>query len=430
MLDRVSRVPLAPVGIGSHRLNPPNFIAVDLFCGAGGTTRGLLDAGGYVIAGIDKDASCEPTYVSNNQNTTLDRRPPYFLARDIFPKTKSHPTGQQQRLIRELCDLIGRYKRMAPRTPLMFAICAPCQPFTTLARKELSHKRVERRRRDRNLLSEALRVVREFRPDVVLSENVAGIADPKFGTIWKDFIRGLRRAGYSVGARVVCASEFGVPQYRRRSLLVACLRTSLKRPFSVTSEIEIPHQDTNSRVLTVAQAIAHLPAIKAGQLHPQVPNHRARTLSDTNLRRIAAARPGENNAYLSRTPDGDLSLPCHRRVKARLKTRCFTDVYTRMRGDRPSPTITTKCHSISNGRFGHYDVRQKRGISLREAAALQSFADDYIFHPSDAVESVARMIGNAVPPRLARFFANHAIGLLKSRSSRRVLRSDRRTARG
>lgn len=76
-----------------------------------------------------------------------------------------------------------------------------------------------------------------------------------------------------------------------------------------------------------------------------------------------------------------------------------------MRPNRPSPTITTKCDSISNGRFGHYDVRQVRGISLREAAILQSFPEDYVFHPADQIEPVARMIGNAVPPKLARYFA-------------------------
>ena len=102
-------------------------------------------------------------------------------------------------------------------------------------------------------------------------------------------------------------------------------------------------------------------------------------------------------------------------MKKKLKTACFTDVYTRMSGDRPSPTITTKCHSISNGRFGHYDTKQNRGISLREAAALQSFRDDYVFYPEDGVCTVARMIGNAVPPRLAQSFAEFSMTLLDKR---------------
>lgn len=113
------------------------------------------------------------------------------------------------------------------------------------------------------------------------------------------------------------------------------------------------------------------------------------------------------NAYLEATDYGDLSLRCHQDVARKFRTRCFTDVYTRMRPDRPSPTITTRCHSLSNGRFGHYDVSQVRALSLREAAILQSFPEDYVFYPDDEVEPVARMIGNAVPPKLAGFFADY-----------------------
>lgn len=398
------------------RAKAPEFLAVDFFSGAGGTTRGLLDAGGYVIAGVDKDRGCERTYTDNNGNGTLDRKPPHYLCRDIFPCSPAHPEGQQGKLMKELDVLIAKYRRLAPGRPLMFAICAPCQPFTTLARKELSEKRVERRRQDKNLLSEALKFVRRFRPDVVLSENVSGISDPRFGGIWEAFRKGLRASGYAVGFDVVCASKFGVPQYRKRSILVAVNRGKSKGEASRTGILNIPVSDGSDKEATVKSTIAHLPKIEAGELHGTIPNHRARTLSDTNLKRIASAKPGVSNSYLANTPYGDLSLPCHRRVKKKLKTACFTDVYTRMSGDRPSPTITTKCHSISNGRFGHYDTTQNRGISLREAAALQSFRDDYVFYPEDAVCTVARMIGNAVPPRLARSFAEFSMTLLDKRA--------------
>jgi DNA (cytosine-5)-methyltransferase 1 len=411
---RASRTSVASNG----RVKMPAFLAVDFFSGAGGTTRGLLDAGGYVIAGIDKDRGCECTFVENNGNTTLDRRPPYYICRDIFPASKAHPEGQQEKLEKELDLLIARYRRLAPGVPLLFAICAPCQPFTTLARKELSKGRVERRRKDKNLLSEALKFVRRFRPDIVLSENVAGISDPKFGGIWDAFCRGLRACGYAVGSDVVCASNFGVAQYRKRSILVAVRKVKAKGNAAKTGALSIPASSISGDPISVARAISHLPRIKAGEQHPNIPNHRTRTLSDTNLKRIASAKPGENNGYLSSTPYGDLSLPCHRRVKRKLKTACFTDVYTRMSPDRPSPTITTKCHSISNGRFGHYDMTQNRGISLREAAALQSFRDDYVFYPKDGVCTVARMIGNAVPPLLARSFADFSLTLLDRRSFR------------
>jgi DNA (cytosine-5)-methyltransferase 1 len=113
------------------------------------------------------------------------------------------------------------------------------------------------------------------------------------------------------------------------------------------------------------------------------------------------------------TAFGDLSLKCHRDVNRKLRVRCFTDVYTRMHPARPSPTITTKCHSISNGRYGHYDTSQNRGISLREAAALQSFPDNYVFYPTDRVDPIARMIGNAVPPKLAQYFASYLVNSIE-----------------
>jgi DNA (cytosine-5)-methyltransferase 1 len=222
--------------------------------------------------------------------------------------------------------------------------------------------------------------------------------------------------GYAVGTDVVCASKFGVPQYRKRSILVAVNRKKSKGEASKTGVLTIPTVSGTGEEHSVSATIAHLPTIVAGELHATIPNHRARTLSDTNLKRIASAKPGVNNSYLADTPYGDLSLPCHRRVKRKLKTACFTDVYTRMRPDKPSPTITTKCHSISNGRFGHYDTMQNRGISLREAAALQSFPDDYVFYPQDGVCMIARMIGNAVPPRLAQSFAEYSMTLLDRRS--------------
>ena len=388
---------------------------IDFFCGAGGTTRGLIDVGGYVIAGIDKDERCARTYVENNVNVTLDCYPAQYLNYDIFPRRPDYPGGEQSDIFSELDRLIGAYRKMAPKIPLLLAICAPCQPFTKLSRKQMSNERLERRARDMNLLREACRFVRKYRPELILSENVSGIDDPKYGGVWARFRRALERIGYATGSRVVCTSRFGAPQFRRRSILVG-VRRELARPERFTDlfqqELLIPEYDPNSTLVSVAEAIGNLPAIQAGETHRQVPNHKTRALSELNFKRLASAKPGESNAYMQDTEHGDLSLDCHKRVNRKLDTRCFSDVYTRMSPDRPSPTITTKCHSISNGRFGHYDVRQVRGLSLREAAILQSFPDDYIFYPKDEIEPVARMIGNAVPPKLAGFFAGYLVNSL------------------
>lgn len=388
----------------------PRFLAVDFFCGAGGTTRGLIDAGGYVVAGVDKDGRCADTYTKNNCNRFLDRETPRYLQHDIFRKTRGYPDGRQTELCEELDDLIPRYRRKLKGLPLMFAICAPCQPFTKLSKKELSEKRKAGRRRDRNLLSEAAKFVARYEPELVLSENVAGIKDPKYGGIWERFRSTLEELGYLTGTKVVCTSRFGIPQYRKRSILIAVKReavVSYRLADEDGTELLVPEADPDATLASVREAIAHLPPIRAGETHPDVPNHRSRSLSELNLRRLRSAKPGQSNAYMEETKFGDLSLECHRKVNHKLKTRCFTDVYTRMRPDRPSPTITTKCHSISNGRFGHYDTKQIRGISLREAAILQSFPGDYVFYPVDQIEPIARMIGNAVPPKLAAFYAEY-----------------------
>lgn len=393
----------------------PRFLAVDFFCGAGGTTRGLIDAGGYVIAGVDKDRRCAETYIENNPNGSIDYCCSRFLEYDIFPRTADYPDGEKQELMDELDCLIPRYRKKAPHAPLLFAICAPCQPFTKLSRKALSDDRREGRARDRNLLNEAAAFVERFEPELILSENVAGIKDGRYGGIWDAFRQRLEELGYVTGSKVVCTSKFGVPQFRKRSILIAVRREMVRSERAadlMLSELLVPERDPNATLVSVAEAISHFPPINAGETHGWIPNHRARTLSDLNLKRIAAAKPGESNIYLENTDHGDLSLDCHRKVNDKLKTRCFTDVYTRMHPERPSPTITTKCHSISNGRYGHFDVLQQRGISLREAAALQSFPDDYVFYPTDQIEPVARMIGNAVPPKLAQYFASYLVNSL------------------
>ena len=395
-----------------HRGRPrkPAFLAVDFFCGAGGTTRGLIDVGGYVMAGLDKQENCRKTYVANNGNKTGDCHYPDFLALDLFPATEDYPTGQQSEAFSLLDELVTKHRSRFPEVPLLFAICAPCQPFTKLSNGELSEDRVTARLRDRGLLAHACRFVERYLPDMILSENVSGIADVRYGGVWEDFSNSLRDMNYNVATRRVCTSNFGIPQYRKRSIL-AGFRTA---PARVFDPFELPAEDTSTEIRTVAEALEGLPPLGAGQKHETILNHVTRNLSSLNRRRISYALPGESNEYLTRTPEGDLSLACHKRVNERLKNRCFTDAYTRMAPDRPSPTITTRCHSITNGRFGHPNARQLRGISMREAARLQSFRDDYVFYPVDQVEPIARMIGNAVPPALAGFYANLLVETLRS----------------
>ena len=382
------------------RRRKPKFLAVDFYCGAGGTTRGLIDAGGYVIAGLDKQESCRRTYIANNGNECGDRSYPAFFAFDLFPASDTHPGGQQADALAELRPLIEEHRGRYPDIPLMFAICAPCQPFTKLSKAVLGKERTAERLRDRSLLAHTCRFIERFDPDMLLSENVAGITDPRYGGIWKDFATRLRRLNYTLSSVSVCASQLGIPQFRKRSIMGAIRSPNVSR-----HGIELPVKDATTPALTAADVLDGLPPLEAGGRDPNIPNHVARNLSALNRKRISFAKPGESNSYLRSTPDGDLSLACHRRVKEKLEVNCFTDVYTRMSPDKPSPTITTRCHSITNGRFGHPDVTQLRGISMREAARLQSFSDHYVFYPTNQLEPIAKMIGNAVPPRMVSFYA-------------------------
>ena len=384
----------------------PKFLAVDFYCGAGGTTRGLLDAGGYVIAGIDRDADCRETYTRNNPNTRLDGAAPAFLNFDLFPATPEHPEGQQELVYAELRKLIPPRRAMAPEVPLLFAICAPCQSFTKFVQRNMTASRSESRNRDMGLLHETIGFIAEFQPDMIISENVSTIGRGANRAIWDDFRAQLIRLGYNARAGRVCASRFGVPQYRRRAILMAVKKAAAE---ALEFDIPIPERDPAVRAATtVREALDGLPPLQAGESCPEVPNHVCRNLSLINRNRLRSVKPGEPNYGFAESPFGDLSLPCHRRLEGS-KTRGFGDVYTRIHPDRPAPTITTRFLTISCGRFGHYDEEQVRGLSLREGALLQSFKRDYEFF-GDGLETVSRMIGNAVPPKLSAYMAKHLVG--------------------
>lgn len=374
-------------------------IAIDFFCGAGGMTNGLIKAGMHVLAGVDNEPACEKTY---RQNKNKDGSRPEYICRDIFPRSKAHPRGQQDEIKARVARLISQFKRTKgiPKPKLVFAICAPCQPFTKITKIDMSETRRFKRSNDANLLLTMVDVIREFRPDALVCENVEGMLSDR-DSVLAQFRRKLMRAGYTFDAKVINAANFGVPQFRKRTIGLG-FKCGIPGVYA-----DVPTEDVRVRAFkTVRDTIGHLPPIAAGEVHSTIKNHRARSLNDLNLKRIASVRPGENNLVLRDTPYGDLSLACHRNLEQRAGTQSFADTYTRMRPDAPAPTITTKCISITNGRFGHYDMAQNRGISAREAALLQTFPQGYVFHPEENIHFTALLIGNAVPPKLATYFGN------------------------
>lgn len=325
----------------------------DFFCGCGGTSAGLRSAGMEIVFGLDFDSEAAKTYRRNFPEAP-------FMERDI---------GKVKPI--EVAAVIGPL-----RGPLLLSACAPCQPYSSFGGAKKRDPR-------RTLLLRLLPFLERLQPDLVLVENVPGLHAQRApaGTFAR-FCKALRDAGFHVVSAVVDCQYYGVPQRRRRLIVMA----------SRYGPIEIP-APTHGRapgllpVSTVSEWIGDLPAISAGEAHSSVPNHLASALTELNLKRLEATPPGGGRADWP----PELRLTCH----AEHHGHC--DVYGRMRGDAPAPALTTKCTSISNGRFGH--PVQDRPITVREAASLQTFARDFIFE--GGIKSATRQIGNAVPVLLA-----------------------------
>lgn len=328
---------------------------VDLFCGAGGLTHGLISEGIPVVAGIDLDPACRYPYVQNNAAK--------FIEADV-----ADVTG---RAVSELFD--GADIKV-------LAGCAPCQPFSTYS------QRYEAERDGKwGLLYEFSRLTEDTSPEIVTMENVPSVARHR---VFKDFVSKLNGMGYHVWHDVVDCSRYGVPQARRRMVLLA----SKLGAISLTAP-------THADPVTVRDAIRALPVIRAGQTCKKDPLHSAASLSDLNMRRMMTSKPGGT----WRDWPEELVADCHKQSSG----QTFASVYGRMEWDKPAPTMTTQCYGFGNGRFGH--PSQNRAISLREAAVLQSFPPDYKFFPEGGdlnFSALGRLIGNAVPVGLGR-----AIGL-------------------
>lgn len=333
-------------------MNKPPIAVVDFFSGCGGTSVGLRNSGMKIVAGIDNDADSAATFRLN------------FPEADFFESD-----------VKELSS--SSIEKVMPKKGLvLFAGCAPCQPFSK--QKKISAKEDPRR----DLLLVFLKFIVELQPHFVLVENVPGLQklDPKSGP-FQTFVDTLIEEGYEVDFGVVRAADYGVPQIRRRLVLVA----------SRISKVRLPDPTHGSGLIaysTVAEWIKELPNISAGQVDLADPDHASMKLSERNIERIQATPEGGSRLNWPQS----LQLECHASYKG------HTDVYGRLSWDKPASGLTTKCISYSNGRFGHPD--QDRALSVREAALLQTFPPS--FKLVGTLTSKARQVGNAVPPLVAR----------------------------
>lgn len=323
--------------------------AIDLFCGGGGLSLGLKQAGINVIAGIDLEKACKYPYETN-----IGAKFVHASVKDI--------TGK---------DLAGIWDKDAVR---LLAGCAPCQPFSSQKKGRATTDHVSW-----DLLDDFARLIKQSKPEYVTMENVTPLRGE---TIFLRFLETLKTLGYDVKYGCLKAEEYGLPQRRRRLVLIA----------SRLGEIQLPTPTrTPENFCTVRDAIGDLPPLRAGQSSDSDPLHKARCLSEINLKRLRASKPG---GTWQDWPE-KLIAPCHKRASG----ASFKSFYGRMIYDQPAPTITTQFYNYGSGRFGH--PTQDRTLTPREAAIIQGFPADYVFYEpttTPALTTLGKIIGNAVPP--------------------------------
>lgn len=339
--------------------------AVDLFCGAGGLTRGLEAAGIDVVTGVDIDPACEYPFTANNSAA--------FLKKSVEDITQADFTDA-----------------LKGASLTLLAGCAPCQPFSTYSQGKAGPE--DKRW---NLLSHFARLVKEMQPDLVTMENVPRLEKQ---AVFSKFVSDLRDDDYWVCHKIVDCADYGVPQHRQRLVLLASKHGPIEM-IAPTVKKEL-HE-------TVRDAIEELPPLKAGDTCPDDPLHQASVLSSLNLKRIRASTAGGT----WRDWDKELVADCHKKKSG----KTYPSVYGRMPWDEPSPTMTTQFFGFGNGRFGH--PHQNRAISLREGAILQSFPRDYKFVAKGEpiyIKTIGRLIGNAVPVKLGKAIGKSIVRHIKN----------------
>jgi DNA (cytosine-5)-methyltransferase 1 len=357
------------------------FEAIDIFSGCGGMSCGLTSAGFKVKAAVEIDYRAADTYLAY---------PP--LARvNVLRGTERG----------DICKLSGqkilKTAGIKKNDIYLLAGCPPCQNFSRKNPNNTQKKTAERKK----LLFEFLRIIEELEPPFILMENVPGIKTENNKEILDEFLARLRKK-YVVANGILNAADYGVPQIRKRFVLHTVRKNIFKKLTECGFIFELPkptHSDKEGDGLppwrTVRDAIGDLPAIGAGEtyenLKKPIRNHKCANLDDINIRRIQEIRA--NGGSRIGLPN-NLTLKCHKKTDA--DGNDFSghkDVYGIMDADKPSPTMTCGCLCYSKGRYGHYE--QNRAISIREAARLQTFPDDFTFGGSLA--TAALQIGNAIP---------------------------------
>jgi len=343
--------------------------AVDIFSGAGGLTQGLKSAGFDVLSAIEIDNIASETYKLNHKEVNM-------INKDV-------------RIIKG-SDLVANKLDEGERLTLL-AGCAPCQGFTRLKKERMKCSDIRN-----GLILEFVRLVEEIQPEYILMENVKGLLDPNIGlNIFKIAEERLKNAGYSLNYSVVDVCSYGIPQRRKRFILLGSLYSNPKLFIPKPTHTTPNNKSQNEGKLpyrTVRDTIGELDLPKVGLVNDfglhSIPRYHDITIQ--RLKNIPL-----NGGSRSTLPD-NLVLRCHKKNPG-----YFKDILGRMKWDDVAPTITGGCYNVYKGRFGH--PAQNRGITLFEAMLLQSFPIKYSFVGNR--EQIALQIGNAVPPLFGEIMA-------------------------
>jgi len=347
------------------RKSEARLTAIDLFCGAGGLSLGLRQAGFDIVAAVELDSEIAKTYAINHPGTTL-------ICKDVRKTTG-----------RELLKA-GNVKSLD-----LVAGCPPCQGFSKLTIKY-------RKKDPRNdLLLEMGRIVEETRPKMIMVENVPGLMK-KGKPVLDKFVAKIKSLGYIVNMGVLQMADYGVPQMRRRFVLLAGAGFAIELPEPTHSRKGDREKGLKLRV-TLAEALKNVKHKPVGFIKAQKSGgvakfkwHVVSDLTDLSKKRLAALREGQNRRDLPKA----LRPACHQE-----SDDGFENVYGRMKWNIPSPTITSGCTTPCAGRFGH--PSELRAISIREAALIQTFPKGYKFK-TVFISKAAIMVGNALPVKFAK----------------------------
>lgn len=354
---------------------PAPIDVVDMFSGCGGMSAGFRLANGManayrLIAAFDTDAVANRSYLANLGTTPF--------AEDVG-RLASEPAR-----LSKLLKSVGR----DPSRPLVLIGCAPCQGFS-------SHRNDAGSADPRNsLFVDFTRIAAHLRPDAIISENVPELLTTRYWSLVEAGLKNLEDAGYFVHIGVHNLAEFGVPQERFRTLVLA-----MRRPFAPIRGLL-----KRSEFRTVRDAIGGLSPVAAGDRDPHDPMHYSAGHRQSTIDVIKAVpRDGGDR------PE-HIGPECLRRAKEKSGRAVYEDVYGRLYWDRPAITVTAYARNPASGRYTHPE--QDRGLTVREAALLQGFPRDYWFEGS--LDERFRQIGNAVPPIFGAVVAMHVLGELTS----------------